>query len=436
MPKLTVVYLSFESDKQTEQMTRPKDVAELIVENALTDLCVDLRFMTNPVMSITVDVGEGDGPYGYDSGRLYFFSDRVISDYKVCPNLIARTISHMILHLVLGNFERDTDEMRNLAEDMIIEYTLDLLDSPSITVEGRDSRIYLFEELQKKAGSPTVDLLSARLHDLSAFRIAEYTKLFRRDSHERRDEGEHPEWTEISRQMMVEIEGFSKTLDGRSDALMRILRIRNSRHVDHLTFLRKFMSVRERMGVSMDEFDPIYYTYGLEHYGNVPLIDSLERSNSLVIEDFIVAIDTSGSTMRGPVIGFVQDVYRIMEQCRISERTNLHIIQCDDDIREDRVIRNRQDIRELLGGMIIKGGGRTDFRPVFRYVDELISEGRIKKPKGLIYFTDGIGIYPVRKPDYPVAFMFCDDRFLEHEVPVWAMKVTVRESELQIRDAE
>lgn len=42
----------------------------------------------------------------------------------------------------------------------------------------------------------------------------------------------------------------------------------------------------------------------------------------------------------------------------------------------------------------IKGGGNTDFRPPFKYIDRLIEEGKIKNPGGMLYFTDGEGTYP------------------------------------------
>ena len=222
-------------------------------------------------------------------------------------------------------------------------------------------------------------------------------------------------------------------LEGKSDALMRVLRLRNRKEVDYRAFLRKFMTSKERVKVDVNEFDPAYYTYGLSLYGNIPLIDALEHSNSPMIEDFVIAIDTSGSTMKGPVAQFIQDVYGIMEQCDITNRTNLHIIQCDDDVRCDDVIRSRQDMRDLIDNLELHGGHGTDFRPVFYYVDQLRSEGELSKIKGLIYFTDGMGVYPTKRPDYPVAFLFCDDRFLDLQVPVWAMKVQIGTGQLAVK---
>jgi len=99
-------------------------------------------------------------------------------------------------------------------------------------------------------------------------------------------------------------------------------------------------------------------------------------------------------------------------------------------VRSDSVIRSRADMRKLLDNIEILGGKGTDFRPVFTYVDSLIEEGEISNLRGLIYFTDGMGDYPTSKPDYPVAFLYCDNRYLDRDTPVWAMKVMIGTDEL------
>ncbi len=407
-----------------------KEVASEILDYSRINLCMDLRFMTQPVLSIDSVLLEGDGPYSSDSSHLYFYADRVISDYMEDPNMVSRAMAHMVMHLVLGHFSNNLDKMQDLAEDMIVEYTLDMLDTPHVTVPGKDDRIFVFERLMKKAGAPIKELMAAELAQVSSWQIGTYPPLFVRDSHKERDGLDHPEWAEMSAQMMIEIEGFSKNLEGKSDALLRVLRLRHRKPSDYKAFLRKFMMARDRVRVDVNEFDPAYYTYGLYLYGNVPLIDAVEHSISPMIEDFVIAVDTSGSTMIGPVEKFVEEVYSIMEQCEIDRRTNLHIIQCDYQVRADAVIKSRQDMKDFLNNLELLGGKGTDFRPVFQYVDDLIDEGQIKKLKGLIYFTDGIGEYPTARPDYPVAFLFCDDRYLERNVPYWAMKMMIGATEM------
>ena len=45
----------------------------------------------------------------------------------------------------------------------------------------------------------------------------------------------------------------------------------NRETYDYADFLRRYMSLGEVTQVNQDEFDYIYYTYGLSLYGNMPL---------------------------------------------------------------------------------------------------------------------------------------------------------------------
>ena len=78
----------------------------------------------------------------------------------------------------------------------------------------------------------------------------------------------------------------------------------------------------------------------------------------------------------------------------------------------------------------IQGQGGTDFRPAFEYVSGLRARGEVGNLKGLIYFTDGKGIYPVKAPPYDTAFVFVEDMFSDESVPPWAMKVVLEEEQI------
>ena len=70
------------------------------------------------------------------------------------------------------------------------------------------------------------------------------------------------------------------------------------------------------------------------------------------------------------------------------------------------------------------GGGSTDFRPAFAYVNQLVEEKTFRNLKGLLYFTDGKGIYPASRPPYRTAFLFMGQEE-GPGVPAWAMKLTL-----------
>ena len=84
------------------------------------------------------------------------------------------------------------------------------------------------------------------------------------------------------------------------------------------------------------------------------------------------------------------------------------------------MIENAMQLNEYMSHFTVKGGGGTDFRPAFAYVEQLMREKKFTKLRGLIYFTDGDGIYPRQKPDYETAFVFLQRTDKMKLVPTWA----------------
>ena len=108
----------------------------------------------------------------------------------------------------------------------------------------------------------------------------------------------------------------------------------------------------------------------------------------------------------------------------------MHIIQCDAEIQRDDKIRSKEEFEELMKNFKLSGFGGTDFRPVFNYVDELVRKKEFENLKGLIYFTDGYGTFPDKKPEYDTAFIFIDDDYGQPKIPVWAIKLVLAKDEI------
>jgi predicted metal-dependent peptidase len=98
--------------------------------------------------------------------------------------------------------------------------------------------------------------------------------------------------------------------------------------------------------------------------------------------DIVVAIDTSGSVGSEEFKNFMSEIVGIAKTTNVMRMT---LITCDCAIHEVHEITNDYDFGELK----VSGYGGTDFRPVFKWIDE-------NKPntKLLVYFTDGMGEYP------------------------------------------
>lgn len=205
----------------------------------------------------------------------------------------------------------------------------------------------------------------------------------------------------------------------------------NREKYDYTAFLKKFAVLGEAMKVNDDEFDYIFYTYGLKLYGNMPLIEPLEYKEVKRIREFVVAIDTSGSVAGELVQKFMQKTYNILKQEEsYFKKINLHMIQCDAEIQEDVKITSQEEFERYIKTVQMRGFGGTDFRPVFSYVEELRRAKEFHNLKGLIYLTDGYGVFPEKKPDYSTAFVFIDENGGIPDVPPWAIKLVLQPEEI------
>ena len=236
------------------------------------------------------------------------------------------------------------------------------------------------------------------------------------------------QWKNAAYEMGVQLDSYTKLWGvAGANLSMNLRAVTRERH-DYREFLRKFARMGEQIRVNDDEFDYVYYCYGLKRYGNLPLIEPLEYVEERRIRDFVIAIDTSASTKDGLVRKFVERTYSVLaDETSFFADMNVLIIQCDAAITQVTRVSSLQDLTDYLQHMEVKGLGGTDFRPVFAYVDNALEQGDLVNLGGLLYFTDGQGTYPARKPDYDTAFVFADDTSAAASppVPTWAMKVVL-----------
>lgn len=87
------------------------------------------------------------------------------------------------------------------------------------------------------------------------------------------------------------------------------------------------------------------------------------------------------------------------------------------------MIHDQREMEAYLQDFTIRGFGGTDFRPAFAYVDQLLKMGSFQRLRGLLYFTDGYGMFPAKMPPYDTAFIFMKDDYRDVDVPPWAIKL-------------
>ena len=327
---------------------------------------------------------------------------------------------------------------------MAMESVIDGIYKQCVHLSPSPFRREIYLKLRKELKVLTAEGIYQALRDMNLSE-RQYDRLAREfyvDSHERW-ETEDPRRSLMSRQtrwndnrekLQTEMESMGQDEAGRDEdqSLLDHVRAENRERYDYKRFLRKFSVLREENQVDEDSFDYVYYTYGLKMYGNMPLIEPLESKEVYRIEDFVLVIDTSMSCSGELVRRFLEETYGILSEGEsYFKKINIHIIQCDDQVMSDAVITSREQMREYMENFTIQGNGGTDFRPAFEYVNGLRNQGEFTKLRGLLYFTDGKGIYPVKMPPYDTAFVFIQDQYEDMSVPVWAMKVILEEDEIR-----
>ena len=433
------------------------ELANDVLDIARNRLLVNLRYLDTALTFSGRAVY--DGTISSDGKNLKYAPLFILKTYSGSKEQLTRTYLHTVLHCVFHHpftgksIRRD---LWNLACDIAAESVINEL---GLTCTGTDRSVrqeYLTKQIKRKTGSLTAEKIYAFLRSsYSDFDIEEWSELFAADEHScwyhdetgSLDSGSNAygetamvlndasiisEWKSIAEHVQMEIEMYAKVRGRESSAMIQNLRAVNRERYDYSSFLKQFAVTHEDMKVSEEEFDYIYYTYGLSKYGKMPLIEPLEYRESNKIHDFVIAIDTSGSVAGEQVQAFLQKTYNILkEHDSFASGVNIHIIQCDASVQSDTVITSTDDLDRYIADMQIRGLGGTDFRPVFSYVDKLCADGRFSDLRGLLYFTDGLGSYPETKPAYRTAFIFVDDGYSAPEVPAWAMKVLLRAEDIQ-----
>ena len=111
--------------------------------------------------------------------------------------------------------------------------------------------------------------------------------------------------------------------------------------------------------------------------------------------DLVVAVDTSGSIRKEEIDYFFAEINAIKGQMH----ARVVLLCCDVEMPAGfPLIFENWD--NFSFDADVKGGGGTDFRPVFDWVEK-----QDLRPDTLLYFTDGCGTFPDAIPAYPVVWL-------------------------------
>ena len=347
---------------------------------------------------------------GTDGHIIYFAPEFLIRTFQTDPDALESLLLHILYHCLFLHLVMETPSDRilwNQACDISVDR---LITGGSDTI----SPSVIYQNLMTVA-SPKEH---AAVDDHRFWRLADRPKLL---------EQIKKIWNSGSGAAGLGLYGNS----GRGTApgnLNEELSLHHKHRYDFRRFLRRFAIQREELHTDTSGFDYIPYVYGLNHYGNMPLIEHLEYQEMNRMEELVIAIDTSGSCTTETVRRFMEETYGILsDHENFFRNMNLYIIQCDSFIQEKVMIHSAKEWEAYREQLVIHGRGGTDFRPVFEEVGRMREKREFSDLKALIYFTDGDGIYPEKKPDYETAFVFVKKSEKMDRVPGWAKKLLVTE---------
>lgn len=459
------------------QKDRLSQLSDSVIKSSKNTLCGELRPLFRGISDFPHKETEEEEVF--TDGNYFYYSPKfILNKFKDDKNSVNRLFLHSLFHCIfLHIFKVDfkNRELWDLACDICVEKTINDCNLNCTFNEKLDFQNHLIKKLSGHIKNFTAEnvyyyLCHAPLskEEFSDFKSAFYgdchdiwyknrgfsktdeneevtevearsiykyaderagdyqdnKKQVKSDSVKSRTEKTEEDWREITKRIIRDAETTPSVFGTSSGFDTLTLKAVTRDKYDYSEFLKKFIQLNEQLEINNDEFDYIYYTYGLNLYGNVPLIEPLEYSENTKLQRLIIAIDTSGSVYGEPVKKFIEKTYNILKTTDFFKKDcEIHIVQCDCKIQSVDIINSQKELEEYINNINLKGFGGTDFRPVFDYAEELLNSDKNKTFNGVIYFTDGDGIYPEKAPEYKNVFVINDNGFNKSKMPVWATPI-------------
>lgn len=397
------------------------------------------------------------GPISTDGVFLWYHPEQILADFQKQRESVAQQILHVTLHCLLGHLSvRESYANRDLFDALAdckvtafasalgcrlargwefaipsqIECNPAALPALYALFEGRQrSRRDLIREVSRS---------SLRMDDHRLWK-PQILVLNTTDGGipcQNSSKEEAPDWNQI-RDQLCEQAGASPVWGHLPGHFQNEFSLAPENGVSYSQFLRRFAAPRERLYSDPDSIDARWYHLGLEHYGDIPLLEPCELSEPLVGDDLVIAMDTSGSCSGAVCRRFLRETSNLLRDVSAGSSTfRVLLLQCDTKIQKELFIQSPNDLNHMAETFAPEGFGGTDFCPVFQRVEELRQEGALPQVKGLIYLSDGYGDFPEKQPDYPVAFILADeDDCPATDFPSWVTALRLNEHDFTVTEA-
>ena len=445
-------------------------IAYEILQQSKNALCSHIHSLIFGVGKLDFIAVEESGTF-VDGKAFYYNSENICRKYFNDKNSVNRLLLHSLLHCVLlhpFNTDFKDEELWNIACDIAVECAVNKWNIPCTQAERSSVQDNIIREMLKSVKNPTAENIYYSLLSMDKEAVLSKAEMFVDDDHsgwynkangafgeatedlqrienrsiyKRADEahedivttneesltqtvnssatGEQDAWRKIAAHIAKATEasthlGYTPGID------VQLIKAVSQKKYDYDAFLKSFLAVSETIEINDDEFDYIFYTYGLRLYDNMPIVEPLEYAENTKIKKLVIAIDTSGSVKGDIVQGFMERTYEILKSADyFSKKCEIHILQCDSEIQDISIVHDGKELENYINTVSLRGFGGTDFTPVFSYVSEIYEKSKPSEINGLIYFTDGDGIYPTKMPMFKSAFVVHDNGFDKSNVPAW-----------------
>ena len=353
---------------------RLREISEKILEQTRTDLYLSLHFLGESLDSLPWQMDLSTTSIGTDAEFMRYNPRFLMQTFMQEPKWMARTYLHIILHCLLlhpmAEIPRVADQDRllwNLACDIAVESIIDSLeDCPAVSRVLPDFRAEWYERLGAEMKVLTAEKIYRYLMEnppdpvseeklVIEFTLCDHGFWEELTEKEKKNSGEDKEtpsqdpegkqredleksWQNRSERMMAELENSGTHLGQMTGTLTRILAVQNRKRMSYRDFLKRYAYVREEARVDPDSFDYGFYNYGMELYGNMPLMEENEYRESKKVEELVIVIDTSASTQANLVQHFLNETASILRSREtFFHRIELRILECDNQVQKDKI---------------------------------------------------------------------------------------------------
>lgn len=436
MPRKEVIALELE---QTQN--KADALANDVLTLARNTLLVNLRFLDAALSRFTPTLRPGT-TLATDGQALYYDTLHILRTYKTEHAVPARDQLHLLLHCVFRHiFPRKqlNRELWDLACDIAVEHAISGFGLLAVTAEREQKQQVITSRIQREIGMLTAEkvyrYLERKPYWLDEFE--DIPSLFRADDHdlwyEERPTYDDSEafWKDVSRRMQVDMETFARKQGDKALAMMQNLREVNRESYDYAGFLQKFASRGEVMKSNPEEFDYIFYTYGMNLYDNMPLIEPVEYKEVKKIRDFVLAVNLCGLISTAEAKRFLRKAFEVFKHNeRSGLKIRLHLLACGGAELIYKPVSTEVELEAFLSSLRLHYREECDFRPAFLWTDNMLHKGQFRNLKGFLYFTDSTGPFPPVKPSYDAAVVFVNDNYSTPDVPPWVVRLVLQKDEL------